>query len=276
MIHPKRDSLIALILTLAGLAAFAWGLSRLLELGENDVPGSIAAAIGGLVAFLCSLVLLNFRWALRLTRRMERGEGLIARWTVPAETVTAYVATEAAIPWIDRSRWRPKPGQSAEILFSNDAVLAGGRYQALSAKGLQTFKAVNWIPGTPNLIEFPLQEITTTSAHNYSAGKFVLRVPVPADSDDAAWKVLNHFRSALTQQKRANPQFWRARLRVGLWALAIGVLVAAVGIALAQQGRWRGDDTQGAVALILVIVGVMTGVFGIGLALIAGSGVRRG
>ncbi len=275
MINPKRDSLIALIATLLALTAFAWGLQRLLTLGENDTPGGIAVAIGGLVGSLGLLVLFNFRWALILARRMERGKGVIARWTIPADTVTAYVAGEAARPWADRSRWRPQPGRPAEVLFSNDAVLAGGRFHALSARGLQTFTAVNWVPGTPNLIEFPVTEITSSSAHNYAAGKFVLRVPVPVEANEAATRVLAHFRAALTKGAQSRSQFWKSRRRIGGVALLAGLALAAAGTVMAAQSGWSGNDPLGLIAMVAMIVGVMTAVFGLALTLIATAGMRR-
>lgn len=274
MIHPTRDSLIALILTLAGLAGFAWGLQRLLTYGENDAPGGIAVAVGGLTAFFGLLALLNFRWALRITRRMQRGEGIIARWTVPADTVTAYVALEARRHWTFRSRWRPKPGKAAEILFSDDAILAGGRFHGLKAKGLQIFSAVQMVPGTPTVIEFLIREITTSSANNYAAGKFELRIPVPAGAEAQAEKVLAHFRQVRADGP-ADTRYWRQRRKIGLGILLFSAISGTAGYILAEQTGWRADDTTGIVAMILMITGAMFGIMSLFLTLIASIALRR-
>ncbi|TAG31019.1 MAG: hypothetical protein EAZ40_00875 [Rhodobacterales bacterium] len=271
MIHAKRDSLIALIATLLALAAFAWGLQRLSLYGQNDTAGGAAVAIGGLVAFFGLLMILNFRWALTLTRRMERGQGVFARWTVPADTVTAYVALEAQRAWVQRSRWRPKPGKAAEVLFSNDAVLAGGRYHGLRSKGLQVFTHVHLLPGTPDVIEFLIREITTSSAHNYAAGQFELRIPVPPGARQEAENVIAHFTKVRTDAP-ADARFWRLRRKIGLGIVLLSALSAAGGYILAEQADWRGEDPT---ALILLIVGAIFGLMGLVLTLIATVAIRR-
>jgi hypothetical protein len=275
MIHAKRDSLIALTFTLLALAAVAWGLQRLSTLGENDTPGGIAVAVGGLVALLGFLALLNFRWALTLTRRMERGTGVFARWTLPAATVTAYVTQEGKRRWIDRSRWRPSPGKAAEVLFSDDAVLAGGRYHGLKANGLQVFTTVRLVPGTPEVIEFLIQEVTSSSAHNYAAGKFELRIPVPPGATEEAERVITHFR-AVRADRPAASRFWQVRRKLGLGIALFSIVAGAAGYVLADGSGWRGDDTTGLVALVLMIIGVMFGLMGLFLTALASAMVRRG
>lgn len=274
MINPIRDSRIALIVTVLALASFAWGLQRLMTYGENDAPGGIAVAIGGLVGFFGLLMLLNFRWAVVIARRMQRGEGIIARWTVPAETVAAYVALEAQRRWAVRSRWRPKPGKPAEILFSDDAVLAGGRYHGLRSKGLQIFTTVRLVPGTPTVIEFLIREITTSSAHNYAAGTFELRLPVPPGAEEPANRVLQHFLQ-VRADTGADSRFWQVRRKIGLGIFLVSALAGGAGYLLAEQTGWRWDDTAGTVALVLMIVGLIFGLMGLVLTGIASGAIRR-
>jgi hypothetical protein len=274
MIHPVRDSLIALILTLAGLVAFAWGLHRLSQFGENDVPGGIAVAIGGLVAFLSLLMLINFHWALRIARRMRRGEGVIARWTVPAETVAAYVSAEKARPWHDRSRWKPKPDAPVEIMFSADGLLAGGRYHGLSSKGLQTYTAVELVYGSPVMIQFSTRDLAVVG-DRLTSHRAALRLPVPRGADDPAGKVLAHFRQGLGDATLTNPNFWRIRLRIGLGVIVACAVAAAIGWYLAEQSGWRADDSQGMTAMILMIVSAIFGLGGLVLAAIAAIMARR-
>ena len=275
MIHPKRDSLIALIVTLACLLVFGWGLSRLRYLGESDVPGGIAIALGGLVGFFGLLMLLNLRWSARIARRMERGEGIIARWTVPADTIAAYLAAEATRPWQARSSWRPKPGAAAEVLFSEDAILAGGRYHGLKAKGLQVFSVVRLVQSTPPVIEFLIQEITTSSAHNYAAGKFDLRIPIPPGAEPPAALVLEHFRKVRAGDAVADTRFWRLRQRIGLAIFLLSALAGAAGYGLAERSDWRVDDTMGIVVVTLMLVGLLFGTAGLFLAAVATGALRR-
>jgi hypothetical protein len=274
MIQPARDYLIALILTFAGLAAFAFGLWRLVEHGENDVPGGVGVAIGGLVALFGSFMLLNFRWALRIARRMQRGEGVIARWTLPAETVTAYVAAEKARPWYDRSRWKPKPGAEAEVLFSADGVLAGGRYHGLSSKGIQTYTAVDLIYGNPVMIQFSTREIAVVG-DRLTSHRSALRLPVARGADEPAAGVMAHFGQGLTHAVQTQPDFWRSRRKIGLVILVLSAASAGIGWLLAEASGWSADAASGMVAMILMIVGVIFGLAGLFLVALAGSQIGR-
>lgn len=275
MINPKRDSLIALIVTLVALAAVVWGLQRVAVLGQDDAPGGIAIGVGGLVAFFGVLAWFNFLWSLRIARRMQRGTGIFARWTVPADTVTAYLAQEAARPSHSRSRWRPKPGRAAEILFSDDAILAGGHYHGLKSRGLQVFTAITLLPGTPDVLEFRIQEITTSSANNYAAGKFELRLPVPASAADPAGKVLDHFRTALTGDGQDTSGFWRLRKRIGTGILLASIAAGAAGYILAEGTSWQGDGGTVNLAIVLMITGLMFGLAGLFLTVISSVALRR-
>jgi hypothetical protein len=274
MIHPLRDSLIALFLTLSGLAALAYGGQRLWQFGENDVPGGIAVVVGGLTAFFCVLMLANFLWAVRVTRRILRGEGVIACWTVPAETVDAYRAAERARPRWDRSRWRPKPGTAAEVIFTADAVMAGGRYHGLSSSGTQHFVAVQMVAGNPGLIQFTSREITASPSSSLTWYKSVLRLPVARGADEPAGKVYTHFRQVLSGQTLVKPDFWTRRIRIGRISLMIGVVAGGVGWALGAQSGWQIDDTAGMTALVLMIAGAFFGIIGLSVTLIA-SAFRR-
>jgi hypothetical protein len=274
MIRPTRDFLIAMVLTLSGLAAFAFGLLRLLEHGENDVPGSIAVAVGGLVALFGAFMVFNFSWAMRIARRIQRGEGVIARWTVPAEMVTAYVAAEKARPWHERSRWKPKPGAPAEILFSADGILAGGSYHGLSAKGLQTYTSVNLVYGSPVMLQFATKEVAVVG-DRLTSHHAVLRLPIARGADEPAGKVMAHFQLGLSDAVGTNPTFWRSRRRIGLVILGLCAILFATGWFLAEQGGWRGDDTQGLTAMVLMITGAVFSIAGAFLALLASAKLRQ-
>jgi hypothetical protein len=274
MIKPTRDFLIALVLTVSGLAAFAFGLMRLLEHGENDMPGSIAVAVGGLVTLFGIILVLNFRWAMRIARRMQRGEGVFARWTVPVETVTAYLAAESARPLAERSRWKPKPGAPAEILFSDDGILAGGTYHGLSAKGLQTYTAVDLVYGSPVMIEFATREVAVVG-DRLTSHHAILRLPIARGADEPAGKVIAHFKLGLSDAVRTNPTFWLSRKRIGLVILALCAILFATGWFMAEQGGWRADDTQGLTAMVLMITGAVFSIAGAFLFLLASAKLRQ-
>jgi hypothetical protein len=256
MIHPKRDFLIALALTLSGFTALAFGLFRLSQFGGNDTMGGIAAVIGGLVAFFSLFILFNFLWALKLSRRILRGEGVIARWTVLAPTVDAYLAAEKARPRWDRSRWRPRAGVAADILFTADGVLAGGRYHGLQSSGTQHFTAVQSVPGNPILIQFDAREITATTNDSLAWFASVLRLPIARGAEDQAAKVLAHFSSVLRGETLVKPDFWTKRIRIGKVSIVLGLVSGLVGWALAKISGWQINDTPGMTAMILMIAGV--------------------
>jgi hypothetical protein len=268
MVHPVRDTLIALVLTLAGLAGLAYGVPRLM-VDENDVAGSIAAVVGGLTAFFSALMLLNFLWGLKVANRMKRGENVIARWSVPAEVVDAYLAAEKARPWAERSRWKPKPGQGAEVVFSANGVLAGGRYHGLSSTGLQHFHALAVLPGHPALLQFASREIASGPGGSLRFYASVLRLPLAHGAEDAAETVLTHFRQVLAGKDRANQTFWAWRIRIGVAATCVGLALGLSGWLLAEFKDWRADDAAGLAAMVMMIAGVMITLVGGLLALMA-------
>ncbi len=273
MIRPARDSLIALILTLAGLAAFAFGLSRLLTHGENDVPGGASAVLGGLTALIALPITLNFLYALRLARRLERGQGVIARWTVPADLVAAYRAAEKALAPPLRSRWRPSPGP-AEILFATNGVLAGGHYLALSAKRLATYAGVHHVPGDPPTIQFSTREVTVVG-DRIGQHHDILRLPVPPEGTDRATAVVTHFRQALATAADERPAFWRSRLRIGQGMVLASLAAGAAGWYLADRAGWRGEDPLVLPALVLMIAGVLVALAGLFLTALSARFLRQ-
>jgi hypothetical protein len=268
MVHPLRDTLIALVLTLAGLAALAYGVPRLM-VDENDVAGSIAAVAGGLTAFFASLMVLNFLWGIMVARRMTRGENVIARWIVKAAEIDAYLAAEQARPWAQRSRWKPRPGREAEVIFTRNGVLAGGRFHGLEASGPQHFFSVEALPGDPVTLQFASREISAGPSDNLRWYASVLRLPVTRGADEAAQVVLTHFRKVLSGEIRLRPTFWPKRIRIGQVTAVVGLTFGGAGWLLAERAGWREDDTSGTVALILLVVGVMVTLAGVSLALFA-------
>jgi uncharacterized membrane protein YidH (DUF202 family) len=274
MVHPVRDTLIALFLTLAGLGALAYGLPRLM-VDENDVPGSIASVVGGLTAFFASLMLLNFLWALRLANRIRRGELTLARWIVPAETMSAYVAAEKARPWNMRSRWRPRSGAAAEVIFTPDGVLAGGLYHGLASSGTQHFVSVDLLDGNPGTLQFATREISGGPGDSFRWFASVLRLPVAPGSEDAAGQVLTHFRQVRSGTLLVKPQFWPKRIRIGRVAMGLGAVVVGIGWFLSKQTGWHLDDAKGASSLILFIVGIAMVICGAVIAAIAAKFHRQ-
>jgi hypothetical protein len=273
MIHPRRDTLIALFATLAAWGALAWGLERLVRLGGEDLAGGVAVVTGALVGVFAVLVLVNFLAALRLARRMERGEGVIARWTPGPAAVTAFRAAEAALPRAARSRWRPKAG-AAEILFSADGVLAGGQYHALPSDGVNRVRAVEVVPGVPAAIQFQLSELSATTTRVFLTG-VILRYPLAHGAEAAAQDLQDHFRRVIARQTTGNPGFWPRRRRAGLIGAGIGCALAAIGYVLAGQTGWQADDLPGGASILLLALGLIIAVLAGLVATVAALALRR-
>jgi uncharacterized membrane protein len=81
MIHPYRDFSLGLTLLISGVVALAWGYPAFFDESAHQARHA-AIGIGALAAIIGFFATLNFAAALRIQRRLERDEGVVANWTV--------------------------------------------------------------------------------------------------------------------------------------------------------------------------------------------------
>lgn len=275
--NPKRSVMICLVAIVVGAGLLLWGSTGLDAQGNGPLLPSAAVGIGLLMCILFPLFLFNFVWAVRLTSAMKRGENVIARWTVPVQTLEEFRADEAERKKAGKGNdWKvPRhiPAAGLEVIFSPSAVMIGESFFGLAKSGIARFTGVAMAPGNPLSIAFGM---AMTAARGISGGMVVttyrseLRVPVARGASAEASKVLTHYTSVTAGQTIAWPGFWAFRIKLGLWGAGIGAAVGALGFLFNALKLPLGD-----VPLIMAISGVMVALGGVVLAGLASLLQRR-
>jgi hypothetical protein len=271
MIHPVRDLCLALALLLSGVTALAWGYPAIFDEGVHKAR-HVAFAIG-LIATVIGLPMTgNFAFALRIQRRLERGEGITARWTVSSALMQQYVESEARFEGL-RPHWKPSQRDienGLNVIFGPEVVLVGEQLFSMPSAGMQSVRAVRVIPGTPSVIEFQTllyTFVTTGNSERLTTTKGLLRIPAPGW--EQAEKVRRFYQDVIKGVNVIAPSRWKKRIVAGYVIAGISVLLFVLGYALAVATKWRADGALGLIPMILMITAPLTGIGGLVLAFIA-------
>jgi hypothetical protein len=271
--NPPRKAAIFASCVAFGLALVWFGIENHVPLGGDWVPGLMVVA-GGLIAFACSLWLLQSLLHMRGMARLEAGIGLVARWHVGAVDWEKYRAADAARVASDpqflvNDLWLRKttPPEGVEVIVGEKALIVDGSYHVLRMNGLPELRSIGWLdnsstPGRPpDCIEFLLA---------YPRGRYggiqytCLRVPVPESAQGPARKAYLQFAPALEARRAKgaialrNP---RRTLQVcGVMLVASGA-AAAWGWLEAERTGWSLDQTM--VPFVTLIVASMAALFAV-------------
>ncbi len=275
--RPGRSLLIAAVITAAGAASLAWGVTTMAAIkGETELT-AVAVALGLLAVIFGPLLMINFYWAVRIVRRMRRGEGVIARWTVTPETFERFREDERRRGETDGPNdWsvpRRTPGEGVEVIFSEDGVLVDETYFGLASAGLAHVRAVETLADNPLALRFATAMTTTqwrSSGSELILIPGALRIPVATGANEDLARVLEHYRLVLAGERLVKPGFWKLRVRLGLWGAGVSGAVAAAGFGLNALGLDLGEAP-----LVMAVAGTMFAIAGLVLALIASRFAAR-
>ncbi len=275
--NPKRSVLISVAATVAGALALAWGVWTMNSIQGETPFTAVAVSAGGLAVLFGFLMTLNFLWAMRVFARLRRGEGVLARWTVSAETLEAFredearrVATDGANDWRIP---RVAPPEGVEVIFAEDGVLVGDSYFGLASSGIAHVRGMDTLADSPLALRFHTVMSTvrrTSSGHTFEDNFGSLRIPVAPGSNDELRRVVEHYRDVLSGVKLVKPEFWKGRIRFGLWGAGVSALAAAAGFGMNALGI-----EAGVVPLVLAVCGVIFAIGGLVLAYIAWNFAAR-
>jgi hypothetical protein len=262
--------MICVALALGGALSIWSGASEMNTLGYETTWTAVKIAFGILACTFGSLFIFNFIWGMRVIGALKRGEGVIARWTVPPAAFDQFREGDRTLKGTaeDNDYKVPKvtPPEGVEILFSADGVLVGDTFFGLATTGLGRFRAVRLRPSAPASLEFAT--IFTTAVAEPHARIYntpgVLRVPISDAAKDEVAKVLRHFEDVTARRTIVKPHFWHTRIKIGLIGAAVSAATAALGLSLAEMN----EDLANA-PLIMAVAGTIFAVGGIVLALIA-------
>ena len=256
----------------ASAIAVAWGALEMMRTGDDGGAAGAAVGLGiapGVIAL--GMLFLAIKGA-RTVAAAQRGERVFARWTVSPDELSAFAENNKARDALgpeygnDWSPPRKIPPEGIEIKFDPDGVLVGDTYYGLVTTGMFRFEGVQILPENPLAIEFGTVATTITKATTVHVrqSRAVLRLPIGRLGRDEAVKVLEHYKRVDRRETIVNPGFYRGRIKFGLIAAAVCFVAAALGFAM--EALDVGGDL---VPLLLAVVGVIAGIGGLVLALIA-------
>lgn len=203
MRNPERWRNIALACFLIGpVAAFASFALPPAAAGDGLRAtllclGIIGVLFGGFGALL-------FHQALKAKRKLERGEGLLARWRIPPAEWREFLALNSERNSNGERRpneFSPReevPGQGIEILVGEDAIEIDGSLHALPRHGAPEITRFEFDEGRtrPSVIEF---DLTYPGGGSGASGVprgptyGLLRFPVPAGAQREALAIVSHY-----------------------------------------------------------------------------------
>lgn len=272
--RPRLVIGICLGVTVVSSLAIAWGALEMMRTGDDGgLPGAavglgIAPAVIGL-----GMLVLAMKGA-RTVAAAQRGDRIFARWMVSPEELAAFAANNKARDALGpeySNDWSPPrkiPPEGIEIRFDPDGVLVGDTYFGLVTTGMFKFEGVQILPENPLAIEFGTVATTFSNATtvHVRTHRGVLRLPIGRLGRDDAVKVLDHYKRVDRRETIVNPGFYRSRIRIGLIGAAVCFSAAAVGFAM--EALDIGGDI---VPLVLAVAGIVAGIGGLVLALLAKS-----
>lgn len=202
-IRPVRNTVVAGLCVMGGIALLVAGILDMRAHGGVGAPWLVLGmllASAGAIAFFVSL-----HYAGRV-RAMRRGDGLVARWIVPADAFRRFREAEAGIPArsVIVNYYHPPgsiPKAGVEVLFSDSGVLIGEGYFPLPTTGSRRVEHVRHAEAVPDALEFSIglagRAQTSSATIGSTRTLYVLRVPVAGGAGDAADGVLRHYRARL-------------------------------------------------------------------------------
>lgn len=277
MNRPGFYVLICLGVALAGALSIWTGVSDMNALGHETAWTAGRIAFGIIVVVLALALVPNFIWGMRVVSALQRGDGVIARWTVAPATFDQFRAFDRTLKGTaeDNDWWAPKvtPPAGVTVLFTADSVLVGDTFFGLASSGLIRFSNVRWRQSTPPCLEFSTVmtqvagQPTSVRAYDWQG---VLRIPIADDAHDVAAKVLRHYEDVTARRTIVKPNFWRRRIKIGWIVTAVSIVVGAAGYALSGM-----NEELAQAPLIMMIVGTMFTFAGLAIVFLASLFEKR-
>jgi hypothetical protein len=269
--RPGLNVLICLAIALAGAISIWTGVSDMNALGHETAWTAGRIAFGIIAVVLGLAFVPNFVWGMRVVAAIERGEGVIARWTVAPATFDQFRTFDRTLKGTaeDNDYWLPKvtPPAGVKVAFTADSVMINDTFFGLANSGLVRFTGVRWRQSSPPCIEFGTvmtQAVGQPSSVRVYNVQGVLRIPIADDAHDVAANVLRHYEDVIARRTIVKPNFWRLRIKIGLIAAAVFGAVAALGYALSGM-----NEELSQAPMIMMIVGIIFGIAGLVLASLA-------
>ena len=258
--NPHHSVIICLVITLASWASIAWGIMEMTAAGQETQSSGLKIGLALLPAIIAPLFAVNFWGGMKVMARMRRGEKQIARWTIGAAGLAAFIAANKARNALGPEQindWSP-PREPSDIVvtFEPDGVLVGDTYFPLVTMGPYSFTHVSMLTDGAPTIAFRTRLIL---ANRFGARTTIgeLRIPVALPANTEAANIVAHFQQVSAGTIIANPDFYRRRVRIGLIGAPVFLAIAALGFVLGPKDMSNGDIS---IPTLMVIIGLVAGI----------------
>jgi hypothetical protein len=194
MRNPPRVRNISLIVTLLS-AIVVFAAVRSIENNSGTLLQSFFILGAGTAGFFGLIYIVLGHIESRRMQRLLEGRDVLAKWTVDASRWEAFLKLNNALnaerperKCVVKARSGPR---GVEVVCGASSLLIGDDFHSLPASG--RFKQLDdalHIDGPPPCIELQL------TSHGESSSKaWALRVPIGAGADEAATRVVRHYKN---------------------------------------------------------------------------------
>lgn len=196
---PSLLAAVAGSLAVGGLIAAIWSFT-----GASPEPGSaegVARSLGSVTTIVGALMTANYLYALSLVRKLRRGEGVIASWTVPPAEFDRFRKVERARK-TRKNNWRMPRGDwpsGLPVIFGANAVLVGDTYFKLLGTGISRFSNVRIETDAVSSVEFAMRLTVHGAGTLGQTARYRghLRVPIATGARVQAARVMSHFQQVI-------------------------------------------------------------------------------
>lgn len=252
-----------LALAMLSLAVIHAGARQILAVGETPQSGAMVGLGMFAVAIAAIVGLLAWRgWA--VAARVRRAP--VAEWRVSAPVWAAFrhldAERRAAFPAYSallKPRRKP-PAAGVEVIAGRGAILIDGAVFGLEPRGLNPLTAVQWLAGTPEVIEFTLPMITASpgaSAIRVGAIQNLLRAPVEPPQREAALRAYAHYQTLIEGGEISDKRDTRTAIKLAL-------SLATIAMPLGGLGFWLNAEGLMADSIVPVLLALLGTIFGLG------------
>lgn len=197
--RPSLKAAVAATFAVGGLIASIWSFT-----GDPPAPGSaegVARTLGTMTAIIGALMTANYLYALSLVRKLRRGKGVIASWTVPPLEFEQFRGVERTRK-TRKNNWRMPRGDwpsGLPVIFGTNAVLVGDTYFKLVGEGMSRFCNVRLEAAAVSSVEFAMRfTVHGAGTQNMTARyRGHLRVPIAKGASVQAARVIGHFQHVI-------------------------------------------------------------------------------
>lgn len=192
---PGTKAGVAGAFALSGAIALLWGL----QYPDPALQEALTAkALGAVVLVIALLMAANYLYAQSLINKMQRGDGVIGRWTVAPDAFAIFRDNELRRKK-RKNNWRLPRGdlpEGIEVIFTRQSALVGDTWFRLATKGMSRFYYARIETDAVSFIEFSMRLTIRGAGSTHQSARYNghLRIPIAESATVEAARVVEYFK----------------------------------------------------------------------------------